>query len=281
VRLTGDWKGPAFWYIHETMDAQWIVPGELANSKLQRYAADGRLKMLYGSDATRLHWAGNGFDGKVHYWSGISKAADPHLALSQRELRQKRGRRMILNVGMVGGRKGTRTLIEAFALGRAEGLIPPEVELCIIACGRPSVSAEARDIIRRVLQPDLRGHVRLVHSVLPDALDAYYDAADVYAHASLFDCMPIAILTAMARGLPIVSTDADGCKEAIVHESCGLVVQPTQPRQMAEALGTLFAQPDKARAFGAAARARFVECFSVEATFPPLYDTLVGHASTA
>ncbi len=281
LRLASAWKGPAFWYIHETMDAQWLVPGARINSKLQQFVADGRLKMLYGSDATRQHWAGNGYEGQVRYWSGISKTADLHLASSQRALRQKRGRRMILNAGMVGGRKGTRSLVEAFALGRAEGLIPGDVELCVVGCERPSISPDARDIIRRVLKPDLLGHVRLVHTVLPGALRAFYDAADIYAHASLFDCMPLALLTAMAHGLPIVATDADGCKEAILHETCGLLVQPSRPRQMAEALGSLLAQPGKARAFGEAARERFVDRFSVEATFGSLYDALVEHESRA
>ena len=50
---------------------------------------------------------------------------------------------------------------------------------------------------------------------------------------------------------------------------------------MAKALGTLLTQPDKARAYGAAARARVVDRFCVEATFEPLYDTLVEHAPAA
>jgi glycosyltransferase involved in cell wall biosynthesis len=172
-------------------------------------------------------------------------------------------------------------MIEAFALGRRENLIPPDVELRIVGCQRPSVHAEARDIVRRIYQPDLRGAVRLVHNVAPAVLRSYYEEADIYAHASIFDCMPLAVLTAMAHGLPIVTTDVDGCKEAIMHESSGLLVQPGELRQMAQALGRLLCNSEQARAFGKTARARFIERFSAEATFPPLYDTLVQHASRA
>ena len=280
VRLRGTQNAPVFWYVHESVDAQWIIAGGRANAKLQRLAADGRLKMIFGSAATRLHWAANGYPGQVRYWSGISThAGNLYIEPGQRELRAKRDRRVILNVGSVSGRKGTRSLVEAFALGRAEGLIPADVELCIVGCPPPSVNPEARDLVRRIFQPDLHGHVRVVHNVNPAALRSYYHEADVYVQASIFDCMPIALLTAMAHGLPIVTTDADGCKEAIVHESCGLLVPPRQPRQMAEALGRLFAEPAAARAFGAAARARFVERFAVEATFEPLYATLAGDTS--
>ncbi len=275
------WRRPAFWYIHETLDLQWLIPGEETSSRLRQLVAGGRLKMLYGSEATRLHWAANHYDGRVRYWSGVSKTTDYLGPASDRGRGQQRARRVILNIGMVGGRKGTRTLVEAFALGRAEGLIPADVELCIVGCQLPSEHLEARDLVRRIYQPDLRGHVRAVHSVVPVVLRSYYREADVYAHASIFDCMPIALLTAMAHGLPIVATDVDGCKEAIEHETSGLLVQHGKPRQMAEALGRLFAEPDQARALGTAARARFIEHFSAEATFGPLYDTLTGPASVA
>jgi glycosyltransferase involved in cell wall biosynthesis len=279
TQLPVTWRRPAFWYIHETLDLQWLIPGEETSSRLRQLVAGGRLKMLYGSEATRLHWAANHYDGRLRYWSGVSKTTDYLGPASDRGREQQRARRVILNIGMVGGRKGTRTLVEAFALGRAEGLIPADVELCIVGCQLPSEHLEARDLVRRIYQPDLRGHVRAVHSVKPGVLRSYYREADVYAHASIFDCMPIALLTAMAHGLPIVATDVDGCKEAIEHETSGLLVQHGKPRQMAEALGRLLAEPDRARALGTAARARFIEHFSAEATFGPLYDTLTGRAS--
>ncbi|MCE9640739.1 MAG: hypothetical protein K8S22_11420, partial [Betaproteobacteria bacterium] len=150
VKLPATRKAPAFWYIHERFDPQWLIPGERANSTLQRLAADGRLQMLYGSDATRLHWAGNNYPGQVRYWSGVSQTDD-----GPRPTPGRRDRRMILNVGTVSSRKGTRTLVDAFALGRAEGLIPLDAELCIVGCPLPSVSAEASDLVRRVMQPDL------------------------------------------------------------------------------------------------------------------------------
>ncbi|MDB5809348.1 MAG: glycosyl transferase [Betaproteobacteria bacterium] len=281
ARLPANWKGDAFWYVHESLDLPWIMPKARENAKVQRLVADGRLKIIFGSEATRQHWAASGYDGEVRYWSGINNLADESADAWRRDERSKREKRVVLNVGSVSGRKGSRTLVEAFALGRAERLIPDDVDLCIVGCALPSLSAEARDLVRRIHQPDICGHVRLVASVEPRALRAYYAEADVYAHASIFDCMPIALLSAMAHALPIVATDVDGCREAILHESCGLLVQPGQVRAMAEALGTLLTQHDKARSFGAAARARFVDRFSLETTFEPLYQTLIGAAPSA
>ena len=63
----------------------------------------------------------------------------------------------------------------------------------------------------------------------------------IYAYASLMEGVPLALLTAMSRGLPIVTTDVDGCKEAIVDEVCGLLVPPRQESAMADAMARLLA----------------------------------------
>lgn len=278
AKLPAAWRQPAYWYIHESLDPQWLMPGERANSRLKGLVAGGRLKMIFGSEATRQHWTGNSFDGLVRYWSGITRnTAYLGPASARRNAAYGAARRVILNVGSSSGRKGTRTLIEAFALGRREGFIPLDAQLCVVGCALPSANAEARDLVRRVHQPDLRGHVRLVHNVEPAVLPSYYEEADVYAHASIFDCMPLAVLTAMAHGLPVVATDVDGCKEALVNAHCGLLVRPGELREMAQAMGRLLTEPEYAAKLGHAARDRFISTFSAEATFPPLYDTLVGN----
>lgn len=275
--LPASWRQPAYWYIHESLDPQWLMQGERANGRLKRMVKAGRLHLIFGSEATRQHWMGNSFDGRVRYWSGITEStAYLGPASSRRTPGHADARRVILNVGTLSGRKGTRALIEAFALGRREGLVPLDAQLCIVGCPAPSANAEARDLVRRAYQPDLRGHVRLVHNVDPEVLRSYYEEADVYAHASIFDCMPLAMLTAMAHGLPIVATDVDGCREALVNADCGLLVQAGATREMAQAIGSLLNEPDYARKLGQAARARFLRNFSAEATFPPLYDTLLG-----
>jgi hypothetical protein len=94
---------------HETLDPHWLMPAERANSRLRELIAAGRLKLLYGSDATCRHWAENQYAGQVRYWSGISESTE---YLGPASLRRTPGgkpaRRVILNVGTVSGRKGTR-----------------------------------------------------------------------------------------------------------------------------------------------------------------------------
>jgi glycosyltransferase involved in cell wall biosynthesis len=270
LKLLKRWRGPAFWYIHETYEPQVMMPHAKENERLKQFHASGRVKMLYGSDATRALWKNSGYDGAVRYWSGIraSVSADRSQPVSDKK------RRVILSVGTAGGRKGTRHLIEAFAIGRREGLIPGDVELCIVGCHPPSWHAQTRDLILRVHQPDLFGFVRLTHIVEPAALAGYFDEADVYVQSSLMEGVPIALLTAMSRGLPIVTTDVDGCKEAIVDGESGLLVPPRQEAAMAFAMARVVADQELAMRLGAAAREQFAERFSLEATFEPIFRTL-------
>lgn len=263
----------AYWYIHETYEPRLIMRGGRHLAQLRRLFDQGKVQMLFGSDATRIKWASEGFDGEVLYWSG--------LPLQRQDIAQQQGpeRRMILSVQATGPRKGTRSLIEAFAYGRRSGLIPPDVELRIIGCHPPSRNALSRDLLVRVNQPDLRGSVNLVPSLPPAALDAHYAQASLYVQSSTMECLPLALLTAMAHGLPIVSTDADGCREAIIDGKTGRLVPPRQIVMLAEAMGQMLADPSLASRLGLAARSLFEVKFSLEATASPLIDRLRGGAN--
>lgn len=292
LHLLRCWKGPAYWYIHETYEPGLLMRNERSHQRLHRLIQKGAITLLFGSDVTRSVWAREGLDGKVLYWSGIS-AADP-----QKTPQTKRGtsvagiesadsqltpawpvsvietpakaRRIILSVQSTGTRKGTWPLIEAFSLGRRSGRIPDDVELRIIGCPPPSKNPFTRDLLCRVNDPDVRGAVSLVPSLPPSALDGHYKSADVYVQSSIMECLPLALLAAMAHGLPIVSTDADGCREAILDGVTGLLVAQRQVEDMACALAELLSDTTRAKALGAAARSRFEEKFSLEVTLPAL-----------
>jgi glycosyltransferase involved in cell wall biosynthesis len=258
------------WYIHETFDPKWIA-NEHADRVFRRSIHNGKLRMIFGSKATASYWAKEGYVGDVRYWSGIT--ADRHKRTS---IKRNWARPVILNVGSVGARKGTRVLIEAFAIARKSGLIPQDAELCIVGVGNPSGNQEARDIVFRGYREDLHGHVRLVGNIEPSAIDSYYAEATIYVHASYFDCMPIALLTALSWGLPVIATNVDGCPEAISDHVGGLLVPPRNPQMLAEAMGRYFANTELAESLAAAGQKQFRDKLSVEKTYPVLKSWLLA-----
>lgn len=85
---------------------------------------------------------------------------------------------------------------------------------------------------------------------------------DVFVLSSLHEGLPIALLEAMAAGIPAVVTDAGGNKEAILHEECGLVVPPRDPNGLAGAILDLLKDKNRCDMLGRNARARYEQLFT-------------------
>ena len=87
---------------------------------------------------------------------------------------------------------------------------------------------------------------------------------DVFVLPSLWEGLPIALLEAMAAGLPVVATRVGGVPEVVVDGVTGLLVPPRDPGALSEAVLTLLQAPDLRRKMGQAGQERVREHFSVE-----------------
>ncbi|MBY0399199.1 glycosyltransferase, partial [Myxococcota bacterium] len=87
-------------------------------------------------------------------------------------------------------------------------------------------------------------------------VDRILAAADLFVQPSRSEGLPLAILEAMAAGLPVVATRVGGMGEATLEGVTGLLVEPGRPDDLAQALRTLLDDPDRRRQMGAAAQHR-------------------------
>jgi glycosyltransferase involved in cell wall biosynthesis len=122
---------------------------------------------------------------------------------------------------------------------------------------------EEEDRLRR-LAVELRISERVHLLGLRDDVDRVLQAGDVFVQPSLSEGLPIAILEAMAHGLPVVATRVGGVAEAVLDGETGSLVCPGDPHALASALRRLIEAPDTGAAFGAAGRVRAEAAFSVE-----------------
>jgi len=161
---------------------------------------------------------------------------------------------LVLSVGRFHEQKDQRTLIEAWA--RVSVRFPSAV-LALVGSG--PLEGKLRDLAN---DRSVAHSLRFV-APRPDLRPAYTDA-DIFVLSSLWEGLPYVVLEAMAHGVPVVSTAVDGIPEAVADRRSGLLVPPSDPRTLAEALMWAISEPDKAARLGAAGRARVEAEFGLE-----------------
>jgi glycosyltransferase involved in cell wall biosynthesis len=110
-------------------------------------------------------------------------------------------------------------------------LLGPKVTVDIVGDG------ELRREIAELAQAVPEGRVRMWGALAGDALLARYREADVFVMTSEREGMPLALLEAMASGLPVVASDVQGLREFV--GGVGLLVSDRSPAGFAEQIERL------------------------------------------
>jgi len=87
--------------------------------------------------------------------------------------------------------------------------------------------------------------------------------ADIYVMSSEWEGLSIALIEALASGLPIVATDAGSNNEIVENGISGLIVPIKSPQELAKGLYDLIANRETRESFSKAAAKR-AEIFSIE-----------------
>jgi glycosyltransferase involved in cell wall biosynthesis len=94
-------------------------------------------------------------------------------------------------------------------------------------------------------------------------MPAQYRALDLLVSTSWHEGTPLAVLEAMASGLPIVATDVGGVPELVVAGTSGLLAPPGDEFSVAQCIVALLRDKDLRQRLGTAARARAIGHFSM------------------
>jgi glycosyltransferase involved in cell wall biosynthesis len=153
---------------------------------------------------------------------------------------ETRGRPTVLMIGRIVPIKDIRTFIAAVAL--LKDIVP---DVLAILIGPEDEDPEYAAGCRRLVDQLGAGSAIEFLGRVPNVMK-YLGAADVLALSSISEAQPIAMLEAAATGLAIISTDVGSCREIIegfdgdpVKGRGGFVVEPCNPKAMAEALATV------------------------------------------
>lgn len=161
---------------------------------------------------------------------------------------------IIVAVGRLAPEKGFKYLLEAVQMiGEDE----QEVKLFIIGEG--------------VLGNDLKSYAerlgiqeRVIFTGFRKDVLSFLSLADIVAMPSLTEGIPIALLEAMALGKPVVAARVGGIPMVVSHGETGLLVEPTNPRMLSDAIKKILTDEDMAFKLGMAGRKFVEEKFSAE-----------------
>jgi sugar transferase (PEP-CTERM/EpsH1 system associated) len=151
--------------------------------------------------------------------------------------------------------KDHESLLKALAILSTGGL----PAFCLIAGEGPLKST----LESRIKALGLAERVRLLGHRAD--IEAVLAALDMFVLSSRSEGLPMAILEAMASGLPVISTRVGGVEEVMEDGRTGLLVEPGSAEQLARAIGRLARDRDCRARMGAAGRARARRDLSLEA----------------
>jgi glycosyltransferase involved in cell wall biosynthesis len=97
---------------------------------------------------------------------------------------------------------------------------------------------------------------------------ALYARADLFTFPTLADTLPIAVMEAMASGLPIVTTTVGALCEEVEDGVTGFLIPPGDAKALAEATLRLVRNPQLRREMGAAARRTADRRFNGSRNYP-------------
>lgn len=150
--------------------------------------------------------------------------------------------------------KGIDVLLQAVAHALRDGI---RCKCVIVGDGplRDQLLEQARDL-------GLLGHV--FFEGFQKDVRPYLQSGSVFVLTSHREGLPLAILEAMACGLPCIVTDVGGNAEAVTHKVHGLVVPAGSVNAVADAISYLATHLREREQMGQMARARACEVFDVE-----------------
>jgi glycosyltransferase involved in cell wall biosynthesis len=184
----------------------------------------------------------------VHHgidFAEVEKGADAR-AKARADLGLPEDAPVIGTVGNLTEKKDHTGLLRAFAELRAR---IPGARLVIVGSGPLEERLRAQ-----VRNADLTDSVLMTGS--RDDVPALLPAFDVFVLSSRFEGLSIALVEALAAGVPAVCTRVGGVPEVLDGSNAGLMVAAQQPAQLAAAIEEVLADPQRRSAMSAAAVAR-------------------------
>jgi glycosyltransferase involved in cell wall biosynthesis len=169
----------------------------------------------------------------------------------------------IIAIGSLQPYKGHKYLIEACAQLRRQKI---PFRCRIIGGGEEQIGLQ-----RRIHDASLGNHVQLLGARTQEEVATLLASAHCYVQPSIvtpsgkMEGIPVALMEALASGLPVIATDLSGVPELVRPDETGYLVPPADSTALAEALTAVYHHPDHAQTLAATGRQLVLDQFELSA----------------
>jgi glycosyltransferase involved in cell wall biosynthesis len=270
-------RKPAVLYVSTIAAPEWLIAGRLSRTRVVCHLHESVPQMsrpasalllspllaahlvLANSEGT-LAWIRSSLGKRMARRSRVlhNGVREPSPAPASPPAPRSGGHRLVV-VGRLSAIKGQDIAIRATALVRQAGY---DVTLTLVGDGYPGYE----DLVEGLHQLAADEGVSDV-TVFTGFQDPtpYVADADVVLMPSRVESFGLVAVEALLLGRPVVATRIGGLPEVIRDGETGVLIEPDDPRALADAVIHLLAHPEQARAMGRAGLADARSRFSIEA----------------
>ena len=178
--------------------------------------------------------------------------------------------RIVGFVGRLVREKGVMELFEAFRCLRSRH---PSARLLVVG----PIDSQKRDAVTPdAAAKDLGISDGVVFTGMRLDTPEMLSAMDVFVLPSYREGFPRSVMEASAMGVPVVTTNVRGCREAVVDGTTGVVVPVRDAVRLADAIGRLLCDPQMARTLGEAGRRKALSEFDENQKFRTIHEAYLS-----
>jgi glycosyltransferase involved in cell wall biosynthesis len=167
------------------------------------------------------------------------------------------GSSRLLYVGTNWRIKGLRDLIAALP---EIATAFPDVSLTVVGPSQDECLAEIAHLAK---QAGCHGRINLVGRIQREDFPSLYRACDLLVHPAYSEALGVAVLEALASGLPVVAYATGGIPEIVNSDEVGALVRPGSVEGLAAAVKGILSSPERRQILTANGRERAKE-FSLD-----------------
>jgi len=195
----------------------------------------------------------------VQICSGILPFREFHDNEKSRALKELNipiGKRVIASVGQLIESKDRATLVRAVGILKKKGVID-NVIFAILGEG------EQKSVLEGLVRnEEVQSNVMFIQGTFN--VEGLFNVADFMVLSSVREGLPYVLMEAASISKPHIATDVGGVSEFVIHGETGILVPPSDPEKLADAIKNLLDNPETVERLGKRAREKFLRQFTYD-----------------